>query len=140
MTEVIAKIDRSHYKTIIVSGKHEIIVDEPEPFGKDEGPTPYDFILIALGGCIATTLRMYADRKEMNLEAVEVRLTQEKMHAEDCKDCKSKDRFVQKINVAVKIKGDLSEEQKARLFEIAEKCPVHKTLINEIKIKTIRLD
>lgn len=140
MTEVIAKIDRSHYKTIITSGKHEIIVDEPEPFGNDEGPTPYDFILIALGSCIATTLRMYADRKEMSLEAVEVRLTQEKMHAEDCKDCKSKDGFVQRISVAVILKGDLNEEQKVRLYEIAEKCPVHKTLTNEIKIKTKRLD
>lgn len=140
MTEVIARIDRSHYKTMVTSGMHEIIVDEPEPFGKDEGPTPYDLLLIALGSCVATTLRMYADRKEMSLDGVEVRLTQEKTHAEDCKDCSSKNGFVQKINVAVKLKGDLSQEQKARLFEIAGKCPVHRTLMNEIKIETVRLD
>ncbi len=140
MTEVIAKIDRSHYKAILSNGKHEIIADEPEPYGKDEGLNPYDFILMALGSCIVTTLRMYADRKEMDLEEVEVRLTQEKIHAEDCRDCKSKEGFVQKINVSVKFKGNLSEQQKGRLFEIAEKCPVHKTLVNEIKIKTNLLD
>ena len=139
MTQVIAKINRAKYKTIIVTGNHELIADEPVPFGQDLGPNPYDFLLTALGACVTMTLRMYADRKGWALEEVEVHLEQSRVHAEDCEDCDSQDGFVHVIEKKLKFIGDLTEEQIQRLLEISDKCPVNKTLLNEIKIVTKNL-
>jgi len=136
MKEVIAKIGRDKYRTVLTNGTHEIIGDEPAPYGTDEGPDPYSFLLMSLGGCVVMTVRMYADRKQWDLEEIEVRLSQERVHSKDCDDCESKDGFVHLIEKEVKLTGNLSDEQRARLMEIADKCPVHKTLLNEIKIKT----
>jgi len=136
MTQVIAKINRTKYKTIIVTGNHELIADEPVPLGQDLGPSPYDFLLVALGTCVAMTLRMYADRKEWDLEEVEVHLEQSRIYAEDCEDCESTDGYVHVIEKKLKFIGDLTEEQIKRLLEISDKCPVNKTLTHEIKINT----
>ena len=87
MAEIIAKIDRSTFQTILTNGRHEIIGDEPAPYGTDLGPTPYDFLLMSLGSCVAMTLRMYADRKQWPLEEVEVHLSQERVYHKDCDDC-----------------------------------------------------
>jgi len=119
MTQVIAKIDRSKYKTTVITGNHELIADEPFPLGQDLGPTPYDFLLAALGACVTTTLRMYADRKGWALEEIEVHLEQSRVHAEDCEDCESQGGFVHLIEKKIKFTGDLTEEQTRRLLEIS---------------------
>lgn len=137
MKEIIAKIDRSHYKTMLSNGTHQVIADEPAPYGTDEGADPYSLLLMALGSCVTITIRMYADRKKWDLENVEVKLTQEKVHYKDCDDCESTEGYVHLIEKQVKLVGNLDDEQRARLMEIADRCPVNKTLLNEIKIKTV---
>jgi putative redox protein len=139
MTQIIAKIGRDKYKTTLTNGRQAIIADEPIPIGQDLGPTPYDFLLMALGSCVSMTLRMYADRKGWDLEAVEVHLSQNRTHAKDCEACESKDGFVHVIEKEIKLIGNLDVTQRKRLMEIADKCPVNKTLLNEIKIKTKEL-
>jgi len=136
MTQVIAKIDRTKYKTVIQTPKHQLIADEPEPLGKDVGPGPYDLLLAALGACVTMTVRMYADRKGWDLEEIKVNLAQSRVYAEDCEDCESQDGYVHVIEKKVEFVGELTEEQRQRLLIIADKCPVHKTLTNEIKIHT----
>ena len=139
MTQVIAKINRAKYKTIVTIANHELIGDEPVPYGQDLGPNPYDFLLTALGTCVTMTLRMYADRKGWDLEEVEVHLSQSRAYAKDCIDCESQDGYVHLINQKLKFIGNLDEKQTQRLLEISDKCPVHKTLSNEVKISTERL-
>ncbi len=140
MTQVTAKINRAKYKTIIVTGNHELIADEPVPIGQDLGPNPYDFLLTALGACVTMTLRMYADRKGWDLEEVQVQLEQSRVYAKDCAECESEDGYVHIIEKKLKFIGELTEEQIQRLLEISDKCPVHKTLTNEIKIITTTLE
>ena len=140
MTQVIAKIDRAKYKTLVGAGNHELIADEPVPLGQDLGPNPYDFLLIALGACVAMTLRMYADHKGWDLEEVEVHLKQSRVYAKDCEDCESQNGYVHVIEKKLKFIGNLTEEQTQRLLEISDKCPVNKTLTSEIKITTKTLD
>ncbi len=139
MTQVIAKINRSKYKTIVVTKNHELIADEPLPIGQDLGPNPYDFLLTALGTCVTMTLRMYADRKGWDLEEVQVHLEQSRVYAKDCEDCESEEGYVHVIEKKLKFIGELTEEQIQRLLEISDRCPVNKTLTNEIKIITTRL-
>lgn len=140
MTEIIAKIDRSRFKTIISNGTHDLLADEPVPDGEDLGPNPYDILLMALGSCVAITLRMYADRKNWDLEEVEIHLSQERVYAEDCEDCESQDGYVHIIEKKVKLIGNLDETQRKRLMDVSDKCPVNKTLKNEIQIKTEELN
>lgn len=139
MTHVITKIGKVKYETISTTGKHEIIGDEPVPMGLDKGPTPYDFLLLALGNCVAMTLRMYADQKGWDLTEVQVNLNQDRIHAKDCDDCESEEGFIHVIEKEVKLTGNLDATQRARLIEISDRCPVNKTLLNEIKIKTKEL-
>lgn len=136
MKEVVAKIDDSRYRTVFFDGKHEVIGDEPTPIGTDMGTDPYSMLLMALGGCVAMTIRMYADRKKWDLDGVEVRLKQERLHSRDCEDCESQDGYVHVIEKEVDLKGNLDDTQRARLMEIADRCPVNKTLLNEIRITT----
>ena len=136
MSTIIAKIDQSKYKTVLTNNRHEIVGDEPAPFGTDLGPSPYDFLLMALGSCVAMTLRMYADRKQWDLREVEVHLTQERVYHKDCEDCESTDGYIHFITKKLKFIGDLDEAQRKRLLEISDKCPVNKTLLGEIKIHT----
>ncbi len=126
------------FQQIVQAGKHVFIADEPEDVGgRDSGPDPYSLLLASLGTCTSMTLEMYAKHKELPLEGVDVHLRHEKIHAEDCKDCETIEGTLDKITRAITIKGDkLSDEQRARLIEIANKCPVHKTLQSEIVIET----
>lgn len=140
MPQVIARIDQSKYKTSLTTETHEVIADEPKPYGRDLGPTPYDYLLMALGSCVSMTLRMYADRKNWPLEVVEVHLSQKRIYAKDCEDCESKDGFVHQIKKSIKLVGELDALQRKRLMEIADSCPVNKTLLNEIEIETVVLD
>ena len=119
------------------------ITDEPESIGGDgAGADPYTLILAALGGCISMTLTLYARRKNWPLERVTVRLGQRRIHARDCAECETEDDgFVHRIERSVRIEGALlSEEQHARLQDIAHKCPIHKTLTSEIIIADLKED
>ena len=117
-----------------------LMIDEPKDLGGDgAGPDPYTLLLAALGGCISMTVTMYARRKSWPLERVTVRLRQQRIHARDCAECEeSAEGFVHRIERAVAVEGDLSDEQRARLQEIAHKCPVHKTLASKIVVADLK--
>lgn len=116
------------------------LIDEPKSLGGDDaGPDPYTLLLAALGGCISLTVTMYARRKNWPLESVKVRLSQQRIHANDCADCESAtEGFVHRIERSVMLEGDLTDEQRTRLQEIAHKCPIHKTLTSEIVIAEMK--
>ncbi len=125
------------YAQEIVVGNHRLVADEPvEAGGTDTGPNPYDLLLAALGACSSITLRMYADRKGWPLEGVTVRLSHRKIHARDCAECETEGGFIDEIEKSVSLSGPLDEAQRARLFEIAGRCPVHRTLMSEIRIRS----
>lgn len=120
---------------ISAGGRHVLKADEPPGVGgADEGPTPYDFLLAALGACKSMTVRMYANRKGIPLDRVSVSLKHDKIHAEDCETCETKEGKIDRIDVGIRIDGDLDADTRQRLFEIADKCPVHRTLHGEILI------
>ncbi|HMB58337.1 MAG TPA: OsmC family protein, partial [Xanthomonadales bacterium] len=114
---------------------HRLIGDEPEGHGgTDSGPSPYDFLSTALGACTVMTLNMYARHKELPLVSVQVDLKHGKIHAEDCVDCETREGKIDRIEREIRLEGDLSEAQRQRLLEIADRCPVHRTLHGEISI------
>lgn len=116
---------------------HALVADEPIAYGgTGRGPSPYDYLQAALGACTGMTLQMYAGRKKWPLESVVVRLTHEKIHERDCENCEDPKRKIDHFDRELELTGDLSAEQRARLLEIAEKCPVHKTLLGEASIDT----
>ncbi len=123
------------------AGRHALDADEPThiPGGTDTGPAPYELLLAGLGSCTSMTLRMYADRKGWDLTGVDVRLGHAKIHARDCPECATKTGRVDVIEREIELRGELSEEQRARLAEIADRCPVHRTLSSESVIRSRRI-
>lgn len=122
---------------LCTAGEHDWLADEPRKVGgTDLGPTPYDLLLAALGTCTSMTLGMYARHKKLPLESVTVELQHDRIHAQDCEDCEKEDGQVDRIRRVLTIEGDLDQEQRARLVEVADRCPVHKTLENEIHVET----
>jgi len=118
---------------------HVFITDEPIAAGGDDaGPDPYTLLLAALGSCISMTTNLYARRKGWPLTRVTVRLRQRRVHAADCMECKSQEGYIHHIERSVTLEGDLTEEQRSRLQEIAHKCPVHRTLSSEIVIQDLQ--
>ena len=123
-------------RTEVEVGGHTLVADEPESLGgTDTGPTPYDYFLAALGGCTAMTLRMYADRKGWPLESVTVRLSQDRIHAKDCEECETEKGRIDRIGREIELVGPLDEKQRRRLLEIADMCPVHRTLEREVLVE-----
>ncbi len=135
------RIGRDHYQTDITAGTHALVADEPEGLGgTDHGTDPYGLLLASIGACKAITVRMYADRKQWPLEALELELTHDRVHANDCDDCEAETGMVSVIECTITALGDLSDEQRARLTEIADKCPVHKTITGPNHIRTTLSD
>jgi len=133
--QVQARIGSRGFTTDMVASGHRLIADEPAAAGGAEiGPTPYDYLLAALGACTAMTLRMYADRKKWSLEGVTVDLKHQRIHAEDCRECETSRGYVDRIERGLELAGELSADQRKRLLEIADRCPVHRTLGSEIDI------
>jgi putative redox protein len=121
----------------LMDGRHRLVSDEPAAVGgNDRGPGPYELLLMALGACTSMTLRLYADRKRWSLHRVSVRLRHAKIHAEDCTDCETKQGMLDRIERVISLEGELDPAQRQRLLEIADMCPVHRTLTSEIKIET----
>lgn len=119
------------------TGPHKLIADEPEAVGGDNlGPGPYEYLLMGLGACTSMTIRMYADRKKLPLDNVRVRLSHQKVHAQDCMDCESKDGKIDEIVREIFLDGELTGEQREALLDIANRCPVHRTLTSEIKVRS----
>ncbi len=118
-------------------GPHKMLADEPVAAGgEDTGPGPYDFLLAGLGACTSMTMRLYADRKTLPMERVTVTLKHGKIHASDCEECETREGMLDQIERVIKIEGALDTDQRKRLMEIADKCPVHRTLTSEIRIVT----
>lgn len=121
----------------IYTENHQLLADEPASVGgANLGANPYELLLAGLGACTSMTMRMYANRKKLALNNVEITLQHNRIHAQDCDDCENAEGFIDHVEKIVKLDGELSDEEKQRLLEIADRCPVHKTLHNEIKIDT----
>lgn len=139
--QVICRTGDEGYTTQIQAGDHSLLADEPEKLGgNDLGPTPYDLLIAGLGSCTSITLRMYADRKKWPLKEVKVLLQHNKIHEKDCEACENANAKIDHIERQIELDGELSAEQRKRLLEIADKCPVHKTLHSKITINTRLID
>jgi len=137
MSQVVVRGSAAGFAQEIVAGRHRMAGDEPvSAGGTDTGPSPYELLLAALGTCTSITVGMYARRKGWPLEEVTVHLRHSKIHALDCAECETKDGMLDRIERDVHFAGSLTAEQRSKLLEIANKCPVHRTLESEIDIKT----
>jgi uncharacterized OsmC-like protein/alpha-beta hydrolase superfamily lysophospholipase len=135
---VVRETRQGRFQQEVTVGRHRFLADEPVAVGGlDSGPGPYDLVLAGLGACTAMTLRLYADRKALPLDQVSVELTHDRIHAADCADCETKEGMIDRIERAITLHGTLDSGQRQRLMEIADKCPVHRTLTSEIKIRTV---
>jgi putative redox protein len=134
---VVVRTGKFGYQTEIQANGHRMIADEPIPVGgSDTGPSPYDLLVAALGACTSMTLRMYADRKKWPLDAITVRLMHRKIHARDCEGCDKEGAKMDHIDRELELLGDLDEDQRAKLLQIADRCPVHRTLHSPIRVET----
>lgn len=125
------------FKQLVRTGTHHLVADEPiDVGGGDAGPNPYDYLLAALGSCTSMTLRLYADRKGWPLEGVVIALRHERLHVRDCVDCETGVTAMERIHLNIVLHGALDEEQRSRLLDIANKCPVHRTLTGKMQIVT----
>ena len=133
----VAETGAGRFSQAISAGKHRLGADEPEAYGgNDTGPTPYDLLLAALGACTTMTLRIYAERKGWEIKGIRTALRHEKIHARDCEDCETGEGRIDRIEREISFTGDVDGERRARLLEIADKCPVHRTLTSEVDIVT----
>ena len=136
-TVVVQEAGEGRFAQRIAAGPHALRADEPLSVGgNDSGPNPYDLLLAGLGACTSMTLRLYAERKGWPLERVAVTLRHDKIHAEDCAECETREGRIDRIERRVSLEGVLDEAQRARLLEIANRCPVHRTLESEVLVTT----
>jgi uncharacterized OsmC-like protein/pimeloyl-ACP methyl ester carboxylesterase len=138
---VVRETRNSKFQETVTVGPHHLLADEPVAAGgEDTGLGPYDFVLAGLGACTSMTMRLYAERKSLPLERTTVTLRHSKIHAEDCAECETKAGMLDKIDRVIAMEGPLDAEQRKKLMEIADKCPVHRTLTSEIHIVTRQAD
>jgi uncharacterized OsmC-like protein/alpha/beta superfamily hydrolase len=135
-TVVVAETGLGKFANAIsIGGRHTLLADEPADYGgTDTGPTPYDLLLAGLGACKTMTMRMYADRKKFPLEATRVTLRHTKIHAEDCAECETREGRIDQIEADIEVFGEMDDETRKKIADIAEKCPVHRTLQSEVRI------
>ena len=134
---VVQETRASKFQQTVTAGPHHLVADEPVAAGgQDTGPGPYDLLVAGLGACTSMTMRMYADRKQLPLDRVTVTLRHSKIHAKDCEECDTREGMLDQIERDIAIDGALDAEQRNKLMEIADKCPVHRTLHSEIRIVT----
>jgi len=137
-TVIVRETGRGVFQQEIVAGRHHLLADEPVNVGGlESGPGPYELLLAALGACTSMTLRLYADRKKLPLMRTQVRLRHSRIYASDCAECETKEGMMDRIERIITLEGDLDAEARKRLLEIADKCPVHRTLKSEIDIRTM---
>ena len=137
-TVIVRETRRGMFQQDIITGAHRLIADEPVNVGGlDSGPGPYELLLAALGACTSMTIRLYADNKKLPLTRVQVRLRHSRIYARDCAECETKEGMLDHIERVISLEGELDDKQRARLMEIADKCPVHRTLKSEIDIRTV---
>jgi len=135
--DVEVRTGRGFGTDVVVNNRHRLRADEPlSAGGEDTGPTPYDLLSAALGACTSMTLRMYADRKQLDLEEVVVHVRHQKIHAADCEVCETQSGRVDRFERTIELVGDLDEAVRARMLQIADRCPVHRTLHNEVSVVT----
>jgi putative redox protein len=135
--QVIAQLGKSGYATDIMAEGHSLVADEPISMGGTNlGPTPYGYLMAGLGACTAITLRMYSDRKQWPLDGVTVKLNHQKIYAGDCETCETKEGKLDQIEREIELSGPLDDQQKQRLMQIADRCPVHRTLHSEIIVRS----
>jgi uncharacterized OsmC-like protein/fermentation-respiration switch protein FrsA (DUF1100 family) len=138
---VVRETRNGKFQQTVTVGPHQLLADEPLSSGGDDtGLAPYDFLLAALGACTSMTMRLYAERKALPLERTTVTLSHSKIHADDCAECETKTGMLDQIERVITIEGALDVEQRKRLMEIADKCPVHRTLTSEVRILTSAAD
>lgn len=138
--QVAARLDGDAFTTDIQMGKHSLVADEPADIGgNDFGPSPYELVASGLAACTVMTLKMYARRKKWNLESVEVHINHDKKHCMDCQDVENKDVKIDVFERSLQIEGDLDESQLKRLVQIADRCPVHRTLHSVVEVHTTLL-
>ena len=134
MRDVQASLSGS-FLTQLKIGEHSLVGDEPEAAGgTDQGPTPYDFLGAALASCTVMTLQFYAKRESLPLESAHATVKNQRIHAKDCQECNSDQGFIHRFDVTLRLTGPLSTEQREKLLQVAQRCPVYKTLSSEIKI------
>ena len=134
---IVRETGEGFFTVEVIIGPHNFKADEPKDFGgDDQGPGPYDLLLASLGSCTSMTLRMYARHKKLAVDKISVKLWHQKIHAEDCAECETKSGKIDLIEREIEIKGNLTKAQHKRMLEIADRCPVHRTLTEEVKIVT----
>jgi putative redox protein len=140
MTTPVILHARDSFRTEVEAGPHRWVLDEPsDAGGNGEGPTPYDMLASALGGCTAMTLHFYAKREKLPLDGVDVTVTHDRQYAKDCADCVTHSGYIHRFRVEIRLHGALSEEQRQKLLSIASRCPVKRTLESEIKVDEVLL-
>jgi uncharacterized OsmC-like protein/pimeloyl-ACP methyl ester carboxylesterase len=136
-TVIVTESPGFKFRQVMAAGPHSLIADEPKSVGgADSGPTPYDLLLASLGACTSMTIRMYAERKGISLENVKIELKHDKIHASDCESCETHSSKIDRITRKIYLTGNMDPEQKKRILEIADKCPIHRTLKSDILIET----
>jgi putative redox protein len=137
-TVLVAATGAGPFEQVMLDGRHQLTADEPVTAGGgDAGPNPYELLLMSLGSCTSMTVHMYAGRKKWPLEQVVVRLRHKKVYAQDCADCEKSNAMIDRIDRTIELIGALDAAQRARLLEIADHCPVHRTLTSKISIETV---
>ncbi len=135
--EVLVREDDRAFAQDVFTDRHRLRADEPASYGgTDSGPSPYEYLLAGLGACTAMTVRMYAKHKSLALDRVSVTLRHDRIHAKDCEECETREGRIDRIEREIKLEGELSGDERKRLMEIADRCPVHRTLHSEIDIRS----